>query len=264
MKQSLLIRHLRPLLMTVLAVVAGAVPCTSLADTANDTGLSTTTGNETDVKKATATFSAEGSSLVITASGDLTNYSSTVQKLTKRKFSSAAATKITTAENTSSFVKAGDEYQSYNTYYEATVTYKEVASNDISTYLLLNSWDGKYTVQWNLPQIYKSADKGTEGSMTISVGTNDVTVIPLSSGDQITFDESKDKLYVINYTYKKITDTDAFLANAEYFDNEYTDIVKTFSDLVKSKLDEGSYSSVRFENAEGGDDITISLVTFKN
>lgn len=74
MKQSLLIRHLRPLLMTVLAVVAGAVPCTSLADTANDTGSSATTSNETDAKKATATFSADGSTLVITASGDITDW----------------------------------------------------------------------------------------------------------------------------------------------------------------------------------------------
>ncbi len=265
MKQSLLIRHLRPLLMTALAVVAGAVPCTSLADTANDTGLSATTGNETDVKKAPATFSADGSTLVITASGDLTNYSSTVQTLTKRMFSSAAATKITTAENTSSFVKAGDEYQTWQTYYEATVTYKEVASKDISTYLSgPNSWDGgKYTVARNLPQIYKSADKGTDGSTTITVDGKDVTVIPLTQGSSITFDTSKDKLYVINYTYKKITDTDAFLANAEYFDNEYTDIVKTFSDLVKSKLDEGSYSSVRFVKAEG-DNITISLDQMKD
>ena len=262
MKQSLLIRHLRPLLMTVLAVVAGAVPCTSLADTANDTGLSTTTGNETDVKKATATFSAEGSSLVITASGDLTNYSSTVQTLTKRKFSSAAATKITTKEDSYSFVKAGDEYQTCQTYYEATVTYKEVASNEIKTYLG-DPWgdDGKhYTVQRNQPQTYKAVDNGTEGSTTITVDGKDVTVIPLSPGASITFDTSKDKLYVAeNATYKEITDKDAFLANTEYFDNEYTDIVKTFSEQVKSKLDEGSYSSVRFVKAEGGADITISL-----
>ena len=262
MKQSLLIRHLRPLLMTVLAVVAGAVPCTSLADTANDTGLSATTGNETDVKQPTATFSPDGSTLVITASGDLTNYSSTVQTLTKRKFSSAAATKITTAENTSSFVKAGDVYSEWTTYYEATVTYKQVASSDIKTYLV-DPREGKYTVQWNKPQTYKSADKGTEGSTTITVDGKDVTVIPLTQGSSITFDTSKDKLYVINYTYKKITDTDAFLANTEYFDNEYTSSEKTFSDLVKSKLDEGSYSSVRFVKAEG-DNITISLDQMKD
>ena len=267
MKQSLLIRHLRPLLMTVLAVVAGAVPCTSLADTANDTGLSTTTGNETDVKKATATFSAEGSTLVITASGDLTNYSSTVQTLTKRNSSSAAATKITTKEDSYSFVKAGDEYQTCQTYYEATVTYKEVASKDISTYLSgPNSWDGgKYIVASNQPQTYKSADKGTEGSTTITVDGKDVTVIPLSPGASITFDtSSKDKLYVAeNATYKEITDKNAFLANTEYFDNEYTSSEKTFSEQVKSKLDEGSYSSVRFVKAEGGADITISLEQMK-
>lgn len=249
--------------MTVLAVVAGAVPCTSLADTANDTGLSTTTGNETDVKKPTATFSADGSTLVITASGDLTNYSSTVQTLTKIKFSSAAATKITTAENTSSFVTTGYVYQTWQTYYEATVTYKEVASKDISTYLSgPNSWDGgKYTVARNQPQTYKSVDKDTEGSTTITVDGKDVTVIPLSPGASITFDtSSKDKLYVAeNATYKKITDKDAFLANTEYFDNEYTSSEKTFSEQVKAKLDEGSYSSVRFVKAEGGADITISL-----
>ncbi len=265
MKQSLLIRHLRPLLMTALAVVAGAVPCTSLADTANDTGLTTTTGNETDVKKATAIFSADGSTLVITASGDLTNYSSSVKTLTKRKFSSAAATKITTAENTYSFVKTGDEYQTWRTYYEATVTYKEVASSDIKTYLG-DPWgdDGKhYTVQRNQPQTYKSVDNGTESSMTITVDGKDVTVIPLSPGDVITFDtKDKDNLYVVeNATYSKI-DKDAFLANPEYtkyFDNEYTSSEKTFSEQVKSKLDDGSYSSVRFVKAEGGADITISL-----
>lgn len=135
MKQSLLIRHLRPLLMTVLAVVAGAVPCTSLADTANDTGSSATTSNETDAKKATATFSADGSTLVITASGDITDYTSTVQTPVKRTFTNAAATKITTQQNTSSFVKAGDEYYTYTTYYEANVKYTQVASSDVSTYI---------------------------------------------------------------------------------------------------------------------------------
>ena len=131
MKQSLLFKHLLPLLMTALAVVAGAVPCTSLADTANDTGLSATTGNETDVKKTTATFSADGSTLVITASGN----TSSVSIPGNSTFTNAAATKITTQQNSSSFVKAGYDYQTNTPYYEANVKYTQVESSDVSTYI---------------------------------------------------------------------------------------------------------------------------------
>mgnify|MGYP003562287121 CR=1 FL=1 len=265
MKQKHPGSYLFPLLITALICLGVGISSRAIADD--------TSGSGTNPNAASAVFSTDGSTLVIKASGDLTNYSSTVQTLKMRKFSSAAATKITTAENTSKFVKAGDEYQTWQTYYEATVTYKEVASSDIKTYLG-EPYNGKYTVQWNQPATYKSVDKGTEGSTTITVdgkdvtvipttitvGEKDVTVIPLPHGAQITFDTSKDKLYVIdNATYTQITDKDAFLAKSEYFDNEYTTSKKTFFEQVKSKLDEGIYSSVRFEKAEGGADIAISL-----
>lgn len=342
--------------MTVLAVVAGAVPCTSLADTANDTGLSTTTGNETDVKKATATFSADGSTLVITASGDITGYTSSVSIPGNSTFTNAAATKITTQQSTSSFVKEGYEYQTNMQYYEANVKYTQVASSDVSKYIsgpnykwrsddvkttlggtsmysvtyadgvwkanskesdfnyinpnnfvyivvngksyvpyvlttktlnygdeITPSYDGTgdvqaitkedffskyasctYSVLWDKPQTYMTVNAGTEGASAITVGDDDVTVIPLKPGTAITFDADNDKLYTVdaeNSSYIKIenNDNDFFTKHPEYIHTDYTTSTLSFIDQVKAKLDEGSYSSVRFVKAEGGADITISL-----
>lgn len=346
--------------MTALAVVAGAVPCTSLADTANDTGLTTTTGNETDVKNATATFSADGSSLVITASGDITNYTSQVSIPGNSTFTNAAATKITTQQNSSSFVKAGDGYQTTTPYYEANVKYTQVASSDVSKYIsdpnyewrsdvkttlgetsmysvtyadgvwkvnskesdfnwlnpdnlvyivvngksyvryvlttktlnygdeITPSYDGTgdvqaitkedffskyasctYSVQWDKPQTYMTVNAGTEGASAITVGDDNVTVVPLKPGTKITFDADKDKLYTVdakNSSYIKIENNDNyfFTEHPDYIHTDCTISTLSFIEQVKSKLDEGSYSSVRFVKAEGGADITISLEQMKD
>ncbi len=258
MKQKLLGNYLLPLLLSVFVALSVGVPTVAFA------GNNNVTGNSITNTEPSAQFSSDGSTLVITASGDLTNYSAEVTTVSKRKFTIAAATKITTQQNKYSFVKAGDEVT--GKYYEATVTYKQVASDDISTYLG-NPYDGKYTVQWgNKPATYMAVAEGTEGSTTITVDGENVTVKPLAPGDQVAFDASKDKLYVVDTaTFTEITNNDQFFSShPEYVEKEYTTSVKSFSDMVKAKLDEGGYSSVRFVKAEGGTDITISLDQMKS
>lgn len=259
MKQKLLGNYLLPHLLSVFVALSVGVPTVAFA------GNNNVTGNSITNTEPSAQFSADGSTLVITASGDLTSYSAEVKTVSKRKFTIAAATKITTQQNTSSFVKAGDEVTQWGPYYEASVTYKQVASDDISTYLG-TPYEGKYTVPWGKPSVYMSVAEGTEGSTTITVDGEDVTVKPLAPGSQVAFDTSKDKLYVVDTaTFTKIDNNDQFFSShPEYVENEYTTSKKSFSDMVKAKLDDGSYSSVRFEKAEGGADITISLEQMKD
>ena len=259
MKQKLLGNYLLPHLLSVFVALSVGVPTVAFA------GNNNVTGNSITNTEPSAQFSADGSTLVITASGDLTSYSAEVKTVSKRKFTIAAATKITTQQNTSSFVKAGDEVTQWGPYYEASVTYKQVASDDISTYLG-TPYEGKYTVPWGKPSVYMSVAEGTEGSTTITVDGEDVTVKPLAPGSQVVFDASKDKLYVVDTaTFTKIDNNDQFFSShPEYVENEYTTSKKSFSDMVKAKLDDGSYSSVRFEKAEGGADITISLEQMKD
>ena len=259
MKQKLLGNYLLPHLLSVFVALSVGVPTVAFA------GNNNVTGNSITNTEPSAQFSADGSTLVITASGDLTSYSAEVKTVSKRKFTIAAATKITTQQNTSSFVKAGDEVTQWGSYYEASVTYKQVASDDISTYLG-TPYEGKYTVPWDKPSVYMSVAEGTEGSTTITVDGEDVTVKPLAPGSQVVFDASKDKLYVVyTATFTQITSIDQFFSShPEYVENEYTTSKKSFSDMVKAKLDEGGYSSVRFVKAEGGADITISLDQMKS
>lgn len=260
MKQKLLGNYLLPHLFSVFVVLSVGVPTVAFAVDNNVTGNSITS------TEPSAQFSSDGSTLVITASGDLTNYSAEVKTVSKRKFTSAAATKITTEEKTSSFVKAGDEVGQWTTYYEASVTYKQVASDKISDYLNGPWNENNYSVPWGKPAVYMSVAKGTDGSTTITVDGMDVTVKPLAPGSSIAFDTSNDKLYVVDTaTFTKIDNNDQFFSShPEYVENEYTTSVKSFSDMVKAKLDEGGYSSVRFAKSESGADITISLDQMKS
>lgn len=352
MKQKHPGSYLFPLLITALICLGVGISSRAIADDISGSG--------TNPNAPSVEFSTDGSTLVIKASGDITDYTSPVSIPGNSTFTNAAATKITTQQNSSSFVKAGDGYQTTTPYYEANVKYTQVVSSDVSKYIsgpnykwrsdvkttlgetsmysvtyadgvwkaiskesdfnwinpnnfvyivvdgksyvpyvlttktlnygdkITPSYDGTgdvqaitkedffskyascyYNVQYGNPATYKSADKSTEGSTTISVDGKDVTVVPLEPGTTITFDADNDKLYTVdaeNSSYIKIENNDNyfFTEHPEYIHTDYTTSTLSFIDQVKAKLAEGKYSSVRFEKAEGGADITISLDQMKD
>ena len=347
MKQKHPRSYLFPLLITALICLGVGISSRAIADN--------TSGSGTNPNAASVEFSADDSTLVIKASGDITDYTSPVSIPGNSTFTNAATTKITTQQNSSSFVKAGDGYQTYTQYYEANVKYTQVASSDVSKYIsgpnyawrsdvkttlgetsmysvtyadgvwkaiskesdfnwinpnnfvyivvdgksyvpyvlttktlnygdkITPSYDGTgdvqaitkedffskyasctYSVQWNIPQTYMTVNAGTEGASAITVGDDNVTVVPLKQGTTITFDADNDKLYTVdaeNSSYIKIENNDNyfFTKHPEYIHTDYTTSTLSFIEQVKSKLDEGSYSSVRFVKADGGADIAISL-----
>jgi hypothetical protein len=192
-------------------------------------------------------FSGSGTTLVITASGNLTGY--TMDDDSKKEFTSAAASLI--AKNDEGWtVIENEEYNASTTYYYHEVT----------------SWGDA---------LNSGAPTSNMGGVSFNVWTSNGTTYytTWATGVYVSHDNGKTKELLAtntNYTYQ---DGDLFYHptmqwtkiddNTTFF-KKHTDLLKSVTqnvsivEAIENQMTSGGYTSFKFVKKSGGDDIKIS------
>lgn len=195
-------------------------------------------------------FSGSDKTLVITASGDLTNY--TMSDDSKKEFTSDATSAIAKDEKGSK-VYGGEVYSSSSTYYYLSYTYKQIfdgkapgeqQENSTKWGGSLRTWTNNGTIGYEVYEadLFVSHDGGK-------------TKEQLQYNKQYTYTDG-DLFYEGTQTWTKIDDNDSyFQENSKYLKT----ITQTFTfvQAVEKEMDAGGYTSFKFVKKDGAA-ITIS------
>lgn len=195
-------------------------------------------------------FSGPDKTLVITASGDLTNY--TMSDDSKKEFTSDATSAIAKDEKGSK-VYGGEVYSSSSTYYYLSYTYKQIfdgkapgeqQENSTKWGGSLRTWTNNGTIGYEVYEadLFVSHDGGK-------------TKEQLQYNKQYTYTDG-DLFYKGTQTWTKIDDNDSyFQENSKYLKT----ITQTFTfvQAVEKEMDAGGYTSFKFVKKDGAA-ITIS------